>query len=114
MRVMRSDLSARSRPHGDARWASLVRDVVVDEVTVHGDPQGRDAAACCAFGARHNGWAVAFRQTLTFLFTDVEASTRRWAADRERMSRELAADDEIMRDLRVGATTRRTVRARRV
>ena len=65
------------------------------------------------FGARHDSWAVAFRQTLTFLFTDVEASTRRWAADRERMSRELAAHDEIMRDLRHGATTRRTDRARR-
>ncbi len=36
-------------------------------------------------------------QTLTFLFTDIEGSTRRWAADPEQMSRELAVHDEVLR-----------------
>jgi predicted ATPase len=40
---------------------------------------------------------VAYGQTLTFLFTDVEGSTRRWAADPERMSKELATHDEVLR-----------------
>ena len=34
---------------------------------------------------------------MTFLFTDVEGSTRRWAADPEQMSVELAIHDEVLR-----------------
>jgi class 3 adenylate cyclase len=35
---------------------------------------------------------------VTFLFTDIEGSTRRWEADADSMRRALAAHDEIMRD----------------
>lgn len=35
--------------------------------------------------------------TVAFLFTDVEASTRRWEGEREAMSRDLARHDEILR-----------------
>ena len=35
---------------------------------------------------------------VTFLFTDVEGSTRRWESDAESMRRALAAHDEVMRD----------------
>jgi len=38
-------------------------------------------------------------QTLTFLFTDVEGSTRRWAADAAQMSEELATHDEVLREV---------------
>jgi hypothetical protein len=34
---------------------------------------------------------------VTFLFTDVEGSTRRWGADAERMRTALAAHDEALR-----------------
>lgn len=34
--------------------------------------------------------------TVTFLFTDIEGSTRRWAADPAAMSAELAAHDEVL------------------
>ena len=35
--------------------------------------------------------------TVTFLFTDIEGSTRRWEADAEAMRVALAAHDEVMR-----------------
>jgi predicted ATPase len=35
---------------------------------------------------------------VTFLFTDIEGSTRRWESDAESMRRSLAAHDEFMRD----------------
>ena len=35
--------------------------------------------------------------TVTFLFTDIEGSTRRWAADPDAMSADLAAHDEVLR-----------------
>lgn len=35
--------------------------------------------------------------TVTFLFTDVEGSTRLWAADREAMSASLLVHDSILR-----------------
>ncbi|HKA03354.1 MAG TPA: adenylate/guanylate cyclase domain-containing protein, partial [Acidimicrobiales bacterium] len=41
--------------------------------------------------------------TVTFLFTDVEGSTRLWAADREAMSASLAVHDAILRDAIEGA-----------
>ena len=34
---------------------------------------------------------------MTFLFTDVEGSTRRWEADAESMSAALIAHDEVLR-----------------
>ncbi len=36
--------------------------------------------------------------TVTFLFTDVEGSTRLWAADAEAMSASLLVHDSILRD----------------
>jgi class 3 adenylate cyclase len=36
--------------------------------------------------------------TLTFLFTDVEGSTRLWAADTESMSASLLVHDALVRD----------------
>jgi class 3 adenylate cyclase len=36
--------------------------------------------------------------TVTFLFTDVEGSTRLWAADSDAMSRSLRVHDQILRD----------------
>ena len=36
--------------------------------------------------------------TVTFLFTDIEGSTRRWEADADSMQVELAAHDEVLRD----------------
>ena len=36
--------------------------------------------------------------TVTFLFTDIEASTRRWEADADSMRVELAAHDEVLRN----------------
>ena len=38
------------------------------------------------------------RGVVTFLFTDVEGSTRRWESDADAMRRELGAHDEVMRD----------------
>ena len=35
--------------------------------------------------------------TVTFLFTDIEGSTKRWEADPEAMRSELAAHDEVLR-----------------
>ena len=35
---------------------------------------------------------------VTFLFTDVEGSTRRWEADAEEMRAALAAHDEVLRE----------------
>jgi len=35
--------------------------------------------------------------TVTFLFTDIEGSTRRWEADSESMRVELAAHDALLR-----------------
>ena len=35
--------------------------------------------------------------TVTFLFTDIEGSTRRWEADPEAMRVALAAHDEVLR-----------------
>lgn len=35
--------------------------------------------------------------TVTFLFTDVEGSTRLWAADQEAMSASLVAHDRVLR-----------------
>ena len=40
---------------------------------------------------------VAPSGVVTFLFTDVEGSTRRWEADAERMGLALAANDEMLR-----------------
>src|SRR5271154_100511 len=42
-------------------------------------------------------WAVAPSGVVTFLFTDVEGSTRRWEADAEGMQAALAAHDEVLR-----------------
>jgi class 3 adenylate cyclase len=36
--------------------------------------------------------------TVTFLFTDVEGSTRLWQVDREAMASALALHDELVRD----------------
>jgi hypothetical protein len=44
---------------------------------------------------------------VTFLFTDVGGSTRRWESDAESMRRALAAHDEVMRGIRVAAFCRR-------
>ena len=44
--------------------------------------------------------------TVTFLFTDIEGSTRRWEADADAMRVELAAHDEVLRaaiDADIGA-----------
>src|ERR1700740_1718412 len=41
--------------------------------------------------------AVAPSGVVTFLFTDVEGSTRRWEADAERMRGALAAHDQVLR-----------------
>ena len=35
-------------------------------------------------------------QTHTFLFTDVEGSTRRWRSDAEEMAAALASDDRVL------------------
>ena len=40
--------------------------------------------------------APAPSEVLTFLFTDVEGSTRRWEADADGMRQALAAHDEVM------------------
>jgi predicted ATPase/DNA-binding SARP family transcriptional activator len=40
-------------------------------------------------GSRHN--------TVAFLFTDIEASTRRWEGDRQAMASDLACHDELLR-----------------
>src|SRR5580693_220946 len=40
--------------------------------------------------------AAAPSGVVTFLFTDVEGSTRRWEADAEAMRAELAAHDEVL------------------
>jgi class 3 adenylate cyclase len=40
--------------------------------------------------------------TLTFLFTDIEASTHRWEADAEAMGAELAVHDEVLRSAIAG------------
>jgi class 3 adenylate cyclase len=45
---------------------------------------------------------VAPSGVVTFLFTDIEGSTRRWEADAEAMRAALAAHDELMRET-VGA-----------
>ena len=37
--------------------------------------------------------------TLTFLFTDIEGSTKMWQRDRETMSEALARHDRILRDV---------------
>ncbi len=44
-------------------------------------------------------WAVTVRPsgTVTFLFTDIEGSTRRWEADPDTMRVELAAHDDVLR-----------------
>ena len=42
--------------------------------------------------------AAAPSGVVTFLFTDIEGSTRRWEADADGMRRALAAHDELMRD----------------
>ena len=36
---------------------------------------------------------------LTFLFTDIEGSTRRWESDADEMRTALAAHDELMQDV---------------
>ena len=36
--------------------------------------------------------------TVTFLFTDIEGSTRRWQADRSAMEDALAVHDQVLRD----------------
>ena len=41
--------------------------------------------------------AIAPAGVLTFLFTDIEGSTRRWEADAEAMPAALAAHDELLR-----------------
>ena len=41
--------------------------------------------------------AAAPSGVVTFLFTDVEGSTRRWETDAERMRAALAAHDEVLR-----------------
>ena len=41
--------------------------------------------------------AAAPSGVVTFLFTDVEGSTRRWEADAEGMRAALAAHDEVLR-----------------
>src|ERR1700736_2542675 len=42
-------------------------------------------------------WAAAPSGVVTFLFTDVEGSTRRWEADADGMREALAAHDEVLR-----------------
>ena len=42
-------------------------------------------------------WAAAPSGVVTFLFTDVEGSTRRWEADADAMRAALAAHDEVLR-----------------
>ena len=42
--------------------------------------------------------AAAPSGVVTFLFTDVEGSTRRWEADAEAMRAALAAHDQVLRD----------------
>jgi class 3 adenylate cyclase len=42
--------------------------------------------------------AAAPSGVVTFLFTDVEGSTRRWEADADGMRAALAAHDEVLRD----------------
>ena len=65
--------------------------------------------------------AAAPSGVVTFLFTDVEGSTRRWEADAEAMRAALAAHDEVLRaaieahgGLVVQAHRRRGVRRVRV
>ena len=48
------------------------------------------AVGACGVKGRPSG-------TVTFLFTDVEGSTRRWEADPDGMRVELAAHDETLR-----------------
>src|SRR5246127_2515923 len=48
-------------------------------------------------GRGHEMTAVAPSGVVTFLFTDVEASTRRWEADADAMRAALAAHDEVLR-----------------
>ena len=56
------------------------------------------SALCCLVW--HSAWvstAAAPSGVVTFLFTDVEGSTRRWEADAEGMRAALAAHDEVLR-----------------
>ena len=48
--------------------------------------------------ARH-GSAEAPSGTFTFLFSDIEGSTRRWQADRDAMAVALAEHDQVVRDI---------------
>ncbi|MGD9619692.1 MAG: adenylate/guanylate cyclase domain-containing protein [Mycolicibacterium sp.] len=45
-----------------------------------------------------DGGTVRPSGVVTFLFTDIEGSTRRWEADPEKMQRDLATHDEVLRN----------------
>ena len=53
--------------------------------------------------------AAAPSGVVTFLFTDIEGSTRRWESDAEAMRVALAAHDEVLRNA-IGASRGNTAR----
>jgi class 3 adenylate cyclase len=60
-------------------------------------PSMRNLAACLMWHSAGVSAGAALSGVVTFLFTDVEGSTRRWEADAEGMRAALAAHDEVLR-----------------
>src|SRR5688500_5659289 len=72
-----------------------------------GEPPGSRRASFVGLTAM----ATLPRGTLTFLFTDVEGSTRRWEEDRDAMSAAVARLDALVADI-VGAHSGTVVKPR--
>ena len=67
-------------------------------VTASDPPMYEVSAVCCEISAGVSAdRAAAPSGVVTFLFTDVEGSTRRWEADADGMRLALAAHDEVLR-----------------
>ena len=119
--VVEYDNTQRNANHIHSVWRDLADDFGDDVLARHyrqaplghGHVECRVAVGCrCGWSwsrtstrslragaawTRHNAGVAAGPQTLTFLFTDVEGSTRRWAADPEQMARHLARHDDVLR-----------------
>ncbi len=79
-----------------------VRTILDDELGIEPNPELRDLESAVLqqrpslLGPAAAGPATSFTDTVAFLFTDIQSSTRRWEGDGDAMAADLARHDELL------------------